>query len=257
MTNFYMYGENAATFLIFQALAEAVDGIQDVFLPNLKKFGTGRTKSWPPATDIEVWLFPNFGKGRGFGEPDALVLAGKDLFWIEVETTIDCQRNMAALRNTLVQLWRFRLLQTAINDGPKTVNGSLRIVGQTLTNARVSRDASVRLSGHGVLQRIRRRLELAGKAKRDHYVLITVNKPKGKGRSKELYAKTLYRQAEELSEGYPRDVPRLPLDRCWYAYWNGDLEPNFAKQTGKPLKLGERYVRIKKQYRSRQTRRTK
>src|SRR2546428_12237913 len=77
------YGENAGTFLIFQALAAKPRALPDVFVRRLKQFGTGQKNSkWGLLSPAAIWLFPNFGKGRGFGEPDALVLAGKYAFWV-------------------------------------------------------------------------------------------------------------------------------------------------------------------------------
>lgn len=243
-TIFRAYGENAATFLIFQALAMKPGALTDVFLARLKRFGTGKPTEWGDLTELEVWLFPNFGKGSGFGEPDVLVLAGRNAFWIEVETTINCRTGVPALRSSLLQLWRFRLFQEAISHPARTKRGSRRIVGVTLNNERIERPAEVRLAGHGVLQRIQQRLRHA--EGHDHYVLFTVNKPKGEGEAGSEYAEALANEATKLGDGYRDSLARLDLQRCWYAYWKGDLENKF-NDLGEPiLDLDEHYVRIKR-----------
>ena len=240
---FKAYGENAATFLIFQALAMKPGALVSVLLSRLKRFGTGNPIERRDLDEVDVWLFPNFGKGHGFGEPDVLVLAGRLAFWIEIETTINCQSGVPALRRSLLQLWRFRLFQDAIARPARTVRESRRIVGVTLNNEREVRAAELRLRGHGALQRIRDRLRCA--AGNDHYVLFTVNKPKGEGTGRRSYAQVLYHETSHLGDGYPEHLPRLDPQRCWYAYWWDDLERKFNEADPK-LDLDQYYVRIKK-----------
>lgn len=212
-----IYGENAATFLIFQAFTRDPEAIREVLLPNLKRFGDGRTaktlKQFPDIEldDIEMWLFPCFGKQNGFGEPDVLLLAGPYAFWIEVETDIDCERQ-SGLRKALIQLGRFRRVQKAISAGPRVNNGALAI--ETLAGDGQSK--RLKLRHHKVLQRARNRLAEAGRNGHDHYVLFTINKPKG---DKTVYSQALRKRAETSTAG----VICLPVDRCWYAYWQGDI----------------------------------
>jgi hypothetical protein len=240
-----IYGENAATFLIFQALANCPGAIAEIFLSRLKRFGSGIKGKWQDLTDIEVWLFPNFGKGYGFGEPDVIILAGKSVFWIEVETIINCRPGLPLLRKSLVQLWRFHLLQYAIAKGTRNERGSRRIVGYTVTNSRLVRSASVKIGRHGVFMRILNRLQEAGKQGMDHYVLFTVDKPKGAGCGKLSYGRVLEREATKIADGYPDNLPKLPVERSWYAYCKGDLAEPFYKSYGETILSDDIYVRIK------------
>lgn len=242
-TKLRMYGENAATFLIFQALTTTPGAIENVLLRNLKQFGSGKKLKYRQVKEVELWLFPNFGKGSGFGEPDVILLADEDVFWIEVETSIDCQRAAPALRKSLLQLRRFRLLQAALARGSKRFNDSRRIVGKTINDKWQPRPASVRLAGHGVLRQLVRRLGLAGTNNRDHYVLFTINKPKGPGGA------VSYNVALKLETDGQQEIAgieRLSTDRCWYAYWHGDLQSTFDKTYGCRLNFDEQYVRIKR-----------
>jgi hypothetical protein len=240
-----VYGENAATFLIFQALALCPEGVT-LLLTNLKRFDSGKTKEWDTPSNAQVWLFPSFGKRHGFGEPDALILVDDQVFWIEVETTINCQTGLPALRRALVQLWRFRLFQQALAAGSQIERGARRISGQTLTDSRVVRRASVRIAGHGVLQQIRDQLAAAGTRDTDHYVLFTADQPAGEGSGWLSYAQVLERERKQLSIGYQEDLARLPDNRCWYAYWKGDLESKFNDRPDSRLMLDETYVRIRR-----------
>ena len=245
-TIFRAYGENSATFLIFQALALKPGAIADVLLANLKSFGDGHTVKWEGLESPELWLFPSFGKRCGFGEPDVLLLVGEHAFWIEVETTIDCKRRLPALQNSLLQMWRFRLFQDALTRPARTKFGGRRIVGTTINGHREERPAEIRLSGHGALQEIRTRLRKSGKVDNDHYVLFTVNKPKGEGREGQSYPEVLKSELDKLSRGYREKLSRLNAKKCWYAYWYGDLENKFNQAEGAKLLLAENYVRIKK-----------
>ena len=81
MATFQCYGENSFTFLLFQAIRDG-DCVQKILLPNLRQFGTGQnfSESVGEKENPHIWLFPNFGKRYGFGEPDALLLVGKRSF---------------------------------------------------------------------------------------------------------------------------------------------------------------------------------
>lgn len=233
------YGENAATFLIFQALADQPGALETVFFPRLKQFGTGMRRTWPDLMDPQVWLFPNFGKRFGFGEPDVLIIAGTSAFWIEVETTVNGRSGIAHLRRALLQLWRFRLFQAALAGPREVINGHRRIVGQTLTDQLIERRAELVCKGHRVLKKIGRRLT---GIKDHHYVLFTVNKPNGEGGAGLGYAAVLERELHTLSAVASPGLPLLERERCWYAYWRGDLETPFNNLGGPPFRLDDCYV---------------
>ncbi len=249
-----MYGENAATFLMFHALTACNNAVQEVLLRRLKRFGSGRTKKWPAAQNIQVWLFPNFGKAHGFGEPDAVILADENVFWVEVETIVDFQFEKTASKHSVLQLWRFHLLQQALSQGVKEHESARRIMGETIQvkkKEKLLRKASVRVGGHGMLKDrdIRGALISAGKEGSDHYVLLTVDKPKGEGAKVQSYSKTLERETHELGSCCPEHLSRLPVERCWYAYWKGDLAPAYEKLCGSQLLLDgvdSKYVRIRR-----------
>lgn len=237
-----MYGENSATFLIFQALEHADGAAQTVFLKNLKRFGSG-CKGKAPSGDVEIWLFPSFGKGRGFGEPDVLFLVGDSVFWVEVETTVDLQRAQSNLGMALLQLLRFKLFQDAISKGTIPIKGSRRFSGITIGNNGQFRPAEVNLAGHKVLQTLWKRLQTAGQKNKAHYVLFTIRQPSGFGKSGPGYAKALEQGANGLqsSLGLHKQAG-LPLKRCWYLYWIGDLEPKFNQQFPDTFDLKDQYV---------------
>jgi hypothetical protein len=252
-TRLMAYGENAATFFIFGALAASPRAVERVLLAHLKSFGTGReNKSWPEFEDIGVWLFPNFGKSTGFGEPDAVVLArdtrSKEeyAFWVEVETTIKSRTRLSSLQQSLVQMRRFNELQRAIDSGVKNESGFRRIIGETLRNSGEIRAAMLKVAGHGVLQKILKRLRAVGSAANDHYVLFTVNKPSGEGKGGLGYAKVLSREVASLFGEHSGTPKEMPLERCWYAYWKGDLERKFNEGRTEPFNLGDTYVRIRR-----------
>lgn len=238
-----MYGENAATFLIFQALSTAPGAMKEVFLDNLKHFGQGNKKKWKNITGLDTWLFANFGKRHGFGEPDVLILAGGHVFWIEVETKIDCHKKLPALEKSLLQMWRFSLLQSAITEGPKKHKGSLYFKGKTLTDKWEQRPASVALKGHRALQQVWKKIKYAGHGENDHYVLFSINKPSGAKGLK--YGEAIKKAAENISQAKANGLSMIPVERCWYAHWESDLKKKFTKTTGHELDLDAQYVRIK------------
>ncbi len=250
-TKLMAYGENAATFLLFRALAATHGAVNQVLLANLKGFGTGKKHEWPTFDELGVWLFPNFGKGAGFGEPDVVVLARDSTnkeqyaFWIEVETTMDCKAKLPSLKRSLLQLRRFHLFQQAVNAGVRNDHGARRIIGKTIGDSGAARDAQLRVAGHGVLQEVLGRLRAVGTKENDHCVLFTVNKPAGEGKGGRGYAKVLFEEAARL--GTPAEISStMPLGRCWYAYWKGDLEPRFNKGNPTPFDIDESYVRIRR-----------
>jgi len=79
---FRCYGENSFTFLFFQAIHQ-YSLVRTVLLPSLMPFGSQRrfSEELVPDSEPDIWLFPNFGKTYGFGEPDALLLIGNHCFW--------------------------------------------------------------------------------------------------------------------------------------------------------------------------------
>ena len=82
MTRLFYYGENSFTFLLFHSLA-ADDLIRRLLLPNLRRITDGeafRNLHLLPDDDPQVYLFPCFGRSKGFGEPDALVVVGGHVF---------------------------------------------------------------------------------------------------------------------------------------------------------------------------------
>lgn len=258
MTKLSIYGENAATFLIFQALATTKGAVRDVFLANLKRFGSGYNsdrckKNWS-VKDGGVWLFPCFGKGDGFGEPDVVILAGDDVIWVEVETSINYKRpGIGDLRKSLRQLWRFHILQEALGEGARRTERGLRILGNTISNDGNPRPAKLAVSGHRVLQQIRRRLQSAGKNGRGHYVLFAIDNPGKTSASKVKsapYRRVLESETLTLSPEGCEGLPQLPLDRCWFAHWSGDicskLEDHPASSQNVRMNFDEVYVRIKK-----------
>lgn len=251
-TSIRMYGENSATFLIFKTLAECPGAISEVFIANLKAFGKGKKIKKTDFEDVEVWLFPNFSRGKGFGEPDVMILVDDSVFWVEVETTVNCEKRSADLKKALRQMWRFYCcFQSAINKGVKNRAGSQVIEGYTLSDNNLFREAKVKIRDHGVLGKdVRERLKKAGKDLEDHYILFTADKPVGGGIG---YRKRLCEELSDLeadvgnnpSNSLELDI-KLPVDRCWYLYWKGDLEGKY-KQKGCPaFELEDTYVRIKR-----------
>lgn len=210
----------------------------------MKRFGDAKKRKTSPVSEFEIWLFPNFGKRGGFGEPDAILIADKHVFWIEVETIIDCQKSAPALRKSLLQLRRFRLFQDALARGPSRAKGAKRILGTTIGNDGQRRDASIKLADHGVLKELLPRLRAVGIDANDHYVLFTINKPRGPGKGNS-YADGLASTAKILNEDGP-GVASLPMERCWYAYWKGDLESKVERLSGCRFALDDQYVRIKR-----------
>ena len=245
MTRLRCYGENSFTFLLFQTLV-ARNQVAAPFLSNLKQFGTGQTLSevmelipTPDSEEPDVWLFPNFGKGKGFGEPDAIVLIGSDCFWFEVETKIDLGRKATAARQSLLQLLRFHYLGDSLSKPSSTRvtnEPHLAYIGPTINNRGEVREAVLRRRGHSVLTEIGKRISKAYKEENDHYVLLASAQMRGSGSPNDKFCKQLDNMLKELASGCHRDVeewsklveleaPRpINRKRFWYSYWEGHLK---------------------------------
>lgn len=238
----HFYGENGFTVLLFQAL-QRTGLVTNVLLRNLKQFRSGRRffHDLPAVEEPAIWLFPNFGKAHGFGEPDALVLLGLYSFWFEVETSVNVQRRRSALDGSLIQLLRYHYCHEAMARGAQTrgeaVPPELAIAGLTVNDKRLAKAAILRIEGHPVLQVIGTRLANSI----PHYVLLTQRKPRGSGNykrdladafdaQKQICHKSLA-QMELVSRRLHLLVPQLaPVERCWYAYWNGFLAKEWRAQ---------------------------
>jgi hypothetical protein len=259
MATFQCYGENSFTFLFFQAIRDG-DLLQTILLPSLRQFGTGRAFSEQVGEEEEadIWLFPNFGRGYGFGEPDALLLIGERSFWFEVETWLDFQTGLPALKQSMLQLARFHFFQQALARRGKVRRVGARhraIVGPTMSNDGTVKEAVLKIKGHPVLQKIRQRLARST----PHYVLLCQGEPRGPGgagRFERAMGHALQQVSDELtatfrrwtaSTGTPTSrIPTMPpAQRCWYAYWNGYLDRKFrARHLPNPL-TGGGYVGIR------------
>ena len=188
---FRAYGENGFTFLFFQKLFET-EQIVRPFLNNLKQFSTGKnlkeihkkdfSEAQPEAQNgdqLEVWLFPNFGKSDGFGEPDAIVLYRGFSFWIEVETQFNLKKKEGDAKKSLRQLLRFHYFNQALKKGSSTrkiTKPHLAYIGPTIKNNGEAKLGVLRVAGHGVLKKIGKRLEESANDQKDHYVLLSIQK---------------------------------------------------------------------------------
>jgi hypothetical protein len=260
MGTFRCYGENSFTFLFFQAVRHA-DRVQKILLPSLRQFGTGRefSEAAPEGAEPDIWLFPNFGRRYGFGEPDALLLLGGRCFWFEVETWVDLQTGRPALKKALLQLERFCFFQQALAKGAKVRGGRVphrAILGPTVGNDGAVKQAALKVAGHPVLRKVRQRLATAD----PHYVLLCQGEPRGPGgdrRFEKALAEVLQEVSDELSATFRQwttatgspagGIPTLlTASQCWYSYWNGYLERRFrAQEIPNPLAAGG-YVGVRK-----------
>ncbi len=260
MGTFQCYGENSFTFLFFHAIRHD-DLVRTILLPSLRQFGTGRVFAEPVGEEEEadIWLFPNFGRTYGFGEPDALLLVGERSFWFEVETWLDFQTWLPALKHSLLQLARFHFFQQALARGGKVRQVRDRhraIVGPTMSNDGTVKAAVLKIRSHPVLRKIRQRLARSV----PHYVLLYQGEPRGPGGGRR-FEKAMSNVLEEVCDGLTATfrrwavstgtpasrIPTMPpAERCWYAYWNGYLEDCFrARHLPNPLTVGG-YVGIRK-----------
>jgi len=76
-----LHGENGITFSLFTELDDSTK-IHN-FLDNVK---WNVKPKLPVVKDFQVHLFPGFGKKYGAGEPDAIIIYGEYIFFVEVET---------------------------------------------------------------------------------------------------------------------------------------------------------------------------
>ncbi len=255
MAKLHCYGENSFTFLLFQSLA-VEDRLQTILFPRLKSMLGRKVCPKPPSlpkNESTVFLFPNFGKSSGFGEPDALILAGDHTFWFEVETKVDLRTSRWPLNGPLLQLFRFHLLAAAIHNRShtRTVGRHHRaFVGVTLGNAGNPRPAVLREKGHPILPKVKDSVARSFENGKDHYVLLLDALPQGitAHNTRQHVQATLTRYQESITlwcdeNGFtPTREPNAK--RFWYAYWEGDLKGAFAKKgLGNPLE-GGRYVPI-------------
>jgi len=245
----HCYGENSFTFLLFQEL-QATGGLIDPLLANLKQFSDRRKFSEKRKREFdkmkstekaepEVWLFPNFGKRHGFGEPDALVLYGGHTFWFEVETIFNLKNRKSSARAAINQLFRFhyfnRVLAEERTRRTDTVKNHWALMGPTINGKGEVKPAILRVAGHKVLKQIEPQLIEAAQNNQDHYVLLTEQKPQQisgtLGQPSAL--QILFDQARdeidnEMKEWSKRNnsnqKPSKPnIQRFWYQYYRGDL----------------------------------
>jgi hypothetical protein len=256
MTKLFYYGENSFTFLLFQALS-ADDLIQRILIPNLRRITDGKAFGGLyslPNDEPQVCLFPCFGKSKGFGEPDALVVVGDHMFWFEVETHVDTKRGGCSFEQALLQMFRFHLLASAISqgahaDGP-TSRPYLAISGVTLGDKLKPRKAKVRRTGHRVLANLGRQISRSIAAGTDHYVLLLDRKPRGITNAviPERLRNTLAEYHHTLTtwckeENISKPSVKPSEERFWRLYWRGGLSRHFKKEgLGDPFSDGQRVV---------------
>lgn len=260
MGSFRAYGENAFTFLFFQA-AHRHRLIRHVLLPSLQPFQAGTELSVPADAeeDGDLWLFPNFGRKYGFGEPDALLLIDDRSFWFEVETRVQLRGGHSALQHALLQLARFHYFHDALQHGSTVRVAPIRhrvLTGLTIGDRRTVKQAMLNVKGHPVLQKIRSRLARST----PHYVLLTQRKPRGLGgrhdfagaladalRCSNASIATAFTHWAALAGIPAAEVPvPLPVASCWYTYWSGHLDAAFrAVSVPDPLTAGG-YVAIRR-----------
>lgn len=227
---FRAYGENAFTFLFFQKLSENTKLINP-FLNNLKQFSTGKTfekihkdefSNARNEAQPEVWLFPNFGKSAGFGEPDAILLYHGFSFWIEVETQFNLVKKETEAKKALRQLLRFHYFNRGLANGkqkPEDTNGESYwiIKGPTISGKGTVKDGRLRVKGHKVLQKLIGRLNESAKKQNDHYILLSIGKMK---------------LDDKLNDTFNDCIPKNKVfenlkpcpNRFWYQYYEGDLK---------------------------------
>ena len=229
---FRAYGENAFTFLFFQKLFETKQIVRP-FLNNLKQFSTGKKleeihkdafSEAQNGDQPEVWLFPNFGKSVGFGEPDAIILYRGFSFWIEVETQFNLIKKETEAKKALRQLMRFHYFNQALANGkqkPEDTDGESywAIKGPTIKNNGDTKLGKLRVAGHGVLQKTLKRLIESAKNKNDHYILLSIGKMALKGKLNEIFNGCIMGITDE------KLINLKPCsDRFWYQYYEGVLK---------------------------------
>lgn len=240
-----LYGENGFTFLLFQHLHETGQIVQP-FLKNLRRFDTGQNferlyrDSLDQKADPDVWLFPNFGKAHGFGEPDALILWNGFSFWVEVESGFNLRNRLSSARQALLQLVRFHYFNQAMIAGHQRRdlgNPHLAILGTTIDGEGRPRCGVLRIAGHPLREEIEGPLRAAAESERDHYILCSVGQMQAITTPSEDNRRMLHDKFDQLSAGIHAGVERfaeglLPsrppahaaIERCWYTYYEGDLK---------------------------------
>jgi hypothetical protein len=230
-----LYGENSFTFLLFRGYMER-GGLVDGLICRLKQFGSAARFDEDIEGAPRVWLFPNFGKSRGFGEPDALVLVGTHCFWFEVETRI-ALGHTRHLTSALRQLYRFHLAADAMSRPSKERDGARRICGPTITDRDNRKEAELIERDHAVVPSVRKAVRDAHLAGRSHYVLLMDAKPRGSGK----FGSELGTFASKAIDWFTTSItepgcytPAPPrLERFYYAYWEGHL--NSWEKSWNPL----------------------
>lgn len=82
-------GENGFTFQFFQRLADEPK-FEEYFFKQIKLSDNSKISLEKNERIKEIYLFPNFGKKFGLGEPDAILITSENsLFFVEVEISID------------------------------------------------------------------------------------------------------------------------------------------------------------------------
>ena len=244
----YCYGENSFTYLLFHGLQRSGKVI-DSMIASLKSFSDQKPfsdknesdlKSLNRADDLDIWLFPNFGKTYGWGEPDAIVLSGGYSFWFEVETNFDLKKKLSSARHSLIQLLRFNHFAQALNQGPKIEKDKHRkvLTGLTVSSSGEVKRAVLRLKGHQMLAdnagRAYDKLTKSVEKGRDHYVILSekqmvLETPKQilKTEFQALVDKHdgLFENESSLDQVCKPETPMI--DRFWYQYYQHDLSRKF------------------------------
>jgi hypothetical protein len=174
-----LYGENGFTYLFFHRLLQ--EGKVVDFLRNLKRFDNGKKpaeqkaelfEGTSSANEPDIWLFPNFGKRDGFGEPDALILWGGHSFWIEVETEFDLKKGKASADRAMLQLIRFYHLGKALEA---TKIESQEVLGPTIKSNGQRRQGKVKIASHAALCETRERIATSVKDNKCHLVILSIH----------------------------------------------------------------------------------
>ncbi len=249
------YGENSFTFLLLRALAEH-DHVKDILLASLRRIRDSRPLSLDPHGDPDVYLFPNFGKSSGFGEPDVLALVGDYSFWFEVETRVDCTKSFATFDRALLQLFRFSVLAHTISRGCQVRIGKgpdhLAYMSATLGDGMRPRFAVLRLAGHKILSEMRDQVANSFNEGKDYYVLLTEKEPSGiaKPKTRRHIGPKIAEFHANLAAWCRKNGPSPPrqpaIDRFAYVYWAGSygIRGKVTEEIGDPLRDGG-YVSIK------------
>jgi hypothetical protein len=207
----HYYGENSATFLIFQALCR--DGKIKKLLGTLQAAGDGHKidEKLFDHEDVDVWLFPNFGKRHGFGEPDALVTQGG-------QVRFQGRRHLA-------------------------------ILGPTASNSGQVKFGILRVSGHPVLRAIRERLMqstphlvlMSVSAASGAGGGIVYSDGLGSIIADVFNSIGNLLQVWSQQNAYAGPLPQMasPEKNVWYTYWRGNASSKCYPDGNDPLTQGE------------------